>query len=570
MRIYIKLFSFIIIPVLIITGVMFYIFQNKMMENAEEELLTELKNKWVILENSGLLSMPLEESHERLRRISSQSSLRITLINMDGIVLDDSYMDFNEVVKLDNHLRRPEIRKAMKSGEGIEKRFSTSTGERMIYYAKRMDNGEYILRLSYPMRYVEILKDRVREHTYLSFVLLLVVLMAVLFYISLRVSRPVVKLSRIVNEIEKGSMPDFPIFKSRIMHKVASLIYRTYHALENQKSVLRDEKKELNELVNLLEEGIIKMDAEGGVLIANESSQKILQSSIEPGDKILDRVTDMDSIVFIKDVLSTETDTSKIYEMKDGVFEVYIRILEKSRIAVFQDITDSERYERYKNELITNISHELKTPLALAMGYAETLANHKEMKEEDRERFTNKILSSANQLNNIINDVIELHRYENMDSRHRGEREGINLSEFTEELKEYYKDKFPTGVRFESPDKEVLFNRAHLSSLLTNLIDNAISYSGGDYIGVAMDYNGESLVIEVSDGGPPIPKAERKRIFERFYTVSKSRNKNKSSTGLGLSIVKHICRLYDGNIYHEENDRGGNTFRVSVLLHEYS
>ncbi|WP_265822262.1 sensor histidine kinase [Geovibrio ferrireducens] len=568
MRIYIRLFSFIIIPVMCVTLLMFFTYQKQLLINAENELVNELKNKWEIINASGVLELPPHEARARLESISRAAPLRITLISSDGVVIDDSYVAADSVPGIENHSSRPEIQDAFKNGEGMEKRFSTTTGQRMIYYAKELKEGGNVLRIAYPMLYVESLKKKMKEQAYATFLGLFAVLFAVLWFISLRVSRPVVKISRIVEDIESGRPPVFPIFKSRLMDKVAGLIYRTYNALEKQKHILEAEKKKLNGLVNLLEEGIIKLDENGRVELANKRAEKILGCLLRQGDDVLAKVTDRDAIVLAKEILSYETDCTKVYELQNAVYELYVRFMEGSRIIVLTDITDSERYSKYKSELITNISHELKTPLALVMGYAETLMEHPNMKPEDRDKFLGKVYKGTTQLNQIINDVIELHRYESSSAEDIETEEETDPAEYAEELRDYYSDKFAPGMKITAEGEPVRVNRAHLSSLVTNLIENAVAYSGKDYIEVRMLSTADEFCLDVEDGGPVIPAEERDRIFERFYTVSKSRNKNISSTGLGLSIVKHICRLYRGGITLETNSRGGNTFKVRITQPE--
>ncbi|MGE4497431.1 MAG: ATP-binding protein [Deferribacterales bacterium] len=564
MKIYIRLFSFIIIPVMCVTLLMFFSYQKQLLINAEDELVHEMKNKWEIINASGVLELPPHEARGNLESISRSTQLRITLISPDGVVIDDSYVAADSVPEIENHKSRPEIQEAFIKGEGVEKRFSATTGQRMIYYAKEIRQGGNVLRIAYPMLYVESLKRKMQEQAYATFFGLFAVLFAVLWFISLRVSRPVVKISRIVEDIESGRPPVFPIFKSRLMDKVAGLIYRTYNALEKQKAILEAEKKKLNGLVNLLEEGIVKLDGNGRVELANRKAEKILGCSLNQGDDVLDKVTDRDAIVLAKEILSYDTDCTKVYELQNTVYELYVRFMEGSKIIVFTDITDSERYSKYKSELITNISHELKTPLALVMGYAETLIEHPDMKPEDREKFLGKVYKGTAQLNQIINDVIELHRYESSSAEDVEAGEETDPGEYAEELRDYYSDKFAPGIRISAEGVPVRINRAHLSSLVTNLIENAVAYSGKYFIDVKINSTADEFGLEVEDGGPAIPAEERERIFERFYTVSKSRNKNISSTGLGLSIVKHICRLYRGGITLETNSRGGNTFKVRI------
>ncbi|MCD8490605.1 MAG: hypothetical protein LRY51_01170 [Geovibrio sp.] len=114
MRIYIRLFSFIIIPVMCVTLLMFFTYQKQLLINAENELVNELKNKWEIINASGVLELPPHEARARLESISRAAPLRITLISSDGVVIDDSYVAADSVPGIENHSSRPEIQDAFK------------------------------------------------------------------------------------------------------------------------------------------------------------------------------------------------------------------------------------------------------------------------------------------------------------------------------------------------------------------------------------------------------------------------------------------------------------------------
>ena len=128
------------------------------------------------------------------------------------------------------------------------------------------------------------------------------------------------------------------------------------------------------------------------------------------------------------------------------------------------------------------------------------------------------------------------------------------------------------AARFKTGEKNLIINcnvdiinmlPQHFQSLLENLTDNAIKYSTGKNVYVDILKN-NGIIIKVSDEGPVIPENERDRIFERFYTVSKSRNKERSGSGLGLSIVKHIAQIYKGRVKVYYNNFNGNTFEIEL------
>ena len=212
-------------------------------------------------------------------------------------------------------------------------------------------------------------------------------------------------------------------------------------------------------------------------------------------------------------------------------------------------------YDDFKAVLTANIAHEMKTPVAIIMAASETLLNDKDMEKEFAEKFLNKINTGSKRLNNIINQTLELYKMENT---------GLNIEEnanIKNILSNIMVKENGKKIIYENmAKKEYNIDNLHVEMILTNLINNAEKYSKGENIYVKIYDENSALVIEVSDEGPLILEKERKRIFERFYTVSKSRSN--SGFGLGLSIVKHIALLYGGKASVYTNEYNGNTFKV--------
>jgi two-component system phosphate regulon sensor histidine kinase PhoR len=165
-------------------------------------------------------------------------------------------------------------------------------------------------------------------------------------------------------------------------------------------------------------------------------------------------------------------------------------------------------------------------------------------------------------LNDLINDMIKLHKLESVGGGFAVDV-ATSLLAVRDDLRSFYADADKQLV-LEAEEIRVHILPEHLQSVLTNLIDNAVQYSEGETVTARMQRSGAGVKISVDDQGPLIAENERKRIFERFYTCSRSRNKRHSGTGLGLSIVKHIASLYDGSVQVEPNGEGGNCFVVML------
>jgi len=271
----------------------------------------------------------------------------------------------------------------------------------------------------------------------------------------------------------------------------------------------------------------------------------------------------MDALSFFSEVAVHDEDARLRREYKNKIYEIYVRVFESEKLIVFADITERAEYENFKTELIGNITHELKTPLAMIMGYSETIMNDPEMEQKFHDKFIKIIYNSSNRLNILINDILKLHKLE-MQQDNIIVEEATVIEDFKEEVLSYYNEG-EKAVTVDSDDTDEIFiSREHFMSVVTNLIDNAMKYSTGKSIHLNLSSSNDYINIAVADEGPAIPIVEQDRIFERFYTTDKSKNQDQTGTGLGLSIVKHIATLYNGDAKVIENDNDGNTFIVRL------
>ena len=313
--------------------------------------------------------------------------------------------------------------------------------------------------------------------------------------------------------------------------------------------------RRLEHILENIEEGAILFEGER-VLYTNQSASRILGFDI-PGT--LRDLNDPDEITAAESLIADEAPS----ELKIGEKTVSVSRTEglSSMLVILHDITDFQKYNLYKAILVGNISHELKTPLSIIMTAAETVMSDPDMPAEVRTKFIRNVYRNSRRVNILIDDLIELHTLEN--GRDTGPAES-DLDEIAAEIADIA-DPGGKTIEYRIDHGEVGVHGSHIISIVTNLISNAVKYSKGSAIKVDLKKDGETLVISVADGGPQIPVSERERIFERFYSMSKSRNRESGGSGLGLSIVKHIARLYKGGARVLGNDEGGNTFEVTLM-----
>lgn len=234
-----------------------------------------------------------------------------------------------------------------------------------------------------------------------------------------------------------------------------------------------------------------------------------------------------------------------------------------------QEISQLKATEQYRKEFLGSVSHELKTPIFNIQGYIETLLDGAMDDEEVRVLFLQKAAASAERLNNLVNDLLDISKLESGAMQMR-------LSEFDinalchEVFESYSKQAEHKSIRLRFKEDcdipfRVLADKERIRQVLNNLIGNSITYgkeNGSTSIGLFdMD---KHILIEVSDDGDGIEAEHLPRLFERFYRTDKSRSRNSGGSGLGLSIVKHIIEAHQQTINVRSTPGEGTTFAFTL------
>lgn len=553
---FLKLFVQIFIPFLLVFTIYTAFSHEKAVNNAEKSYKEILKTYWLLVSNYNLENQ--NQVSSVLKAIDNKSDIRITLIDKQGNVILDSSVNEKDTLSLENHLSRVEVQNALLGSEYYDIRKSATTGRYSIYYAAMYSN-KYVLRIVSDGVIFHNLYSKLKSDIILFFIIYALLSAVMSIYLAFKLTIPALELSKVAKAISENKS-DFimPKISDKVMNEAASLIYNINMLLLHEKQALNTERSILSNIINYIGEAVILFSRDNKVLKANTQAYQFFGTLKEGINPLVDN-EDYESAVFFCDIFEKKGILKHIY--KDHVYEVYIKEMEEYNLAVFRDITNQADYDDFKAELTANIAHEMKTPVAIIMAASETLLHDKDMEKEFADKFLNKIHTGSKRLNNIINQTLELYKIENT---------GLNIEETTniENILSniMVKDNIKKIIYNNMVKKEYNIDNLHVEMILTNLINNATKYSTGDNIYVKIYDENNALVIEVSDEGPVILERERKRIFERFYTVSKSRNN--SGFGLGLSIVKHISLLYGGKASVYTNAYNGNTFKV--VLYEKS
>lgn len=224
-----------------------------------------------------------------------------------------------------------------------------------------------------------------------------------------------------------------------------------------------------------------------------------------------------------------------------------------------------KKVENMRREFVSNVTHELKTPLTSIKGFVETLKAGAIEDPKIAHKFLDIIEIESDRLSNLISDTLLLSEIE---SKKDTKREPCDVNAVITEVVELLQPKVKEHVRLIfHPDSSVRpysCNRDRLKQLLINLVDNGLKATEFGAVTITCKSTVSQLVIEVSDTGIGMEEEQLDRIFERFYRVDKGRSKAQGGTGLGLSIVKHIVELYNGTIEVASKPGVGTEFTVKL------
>jgi len=324
----------------------------------------------------------------------------------------------------------------------------------------------------------------------------------------------------------------------------------------------------LKEFLSQVGEGYLLIDKEGRVVFGNDFllKRRLLRENFE-GKPYYECVNNLAVVSCLAEALSEKKDKVCNFDHEEREYTLYAFTGSELTVVRFSDITELKRYERSRREFVANVSHELKTPIAVLKSLLETL-----YEEEDREEkrvFLEKALKRVEDMRRLVEDLLILTKLESGEERIK--REDVDLRLLVEEvfdlLEPQAKERNISLINSVDKGLKVKGDWDKLFLLLKNLVDNAIKYNKeGGKVEVKAKRENQYVQLQVQDTGIGIPKEHIPFIFERFYRVDPSRSRNLGGTGLGLSIVKHIALSHGGKIEVESREGLGSTFTVYLPL----
>ena len=569
--IFVKIFGGYLLVIIVTLALTFPLSFRAIRHHHINTLTGDLKNLCLTLKlniSPLLENNRIDELDTLIKKLGRQIETRITVVNLDGIVLADSEKD---QAIMENHKNRLEIMQAIRDGIGTSLRYSTTMKEEMLYVAVPIEiNGKVfgILRASLFLNEINTLLNNLQMTIIKIAVIIVVVLLLGAFLFSRNLSRPLKELGDASRKVAQGDFNAKVYLKNRdeIKELADSFNYMT-DQMKNLFTQLSYQKEELDSIISSIKEGLCVLDKEGKITIYNESFRKIVKNDSVKGKFYWEVLRKIKFDELIKKVRGERSSIVEEIELNNKTYLCSATFCTNKEeiVATLHDITKIKDLEKTKKDFVSNVSHELRTPLTAIKGFVETL--EETTNDDENKHYLNIIKRHTDRVINIVEDLLLLSELEEESSSL--EFEDVNLEGLIENILKIFDQRLREKnlvLKFKS-DKDLPLIKADpfkLEQVFINLIDNAVKYTESGEIIISLSQKDEKVVTEIQDTGICIPREHLSRIFERFYVVDKSRSRKLGGTGLGLSIVKHIVLLHNGKIDVENIPGTGTKFIVTL------
>ncbi len=518
-------------------------------------------------------------SEQWATRVGKALDVRVTLIDLDGTVIGDSYVDAGRLAFLQNHANRTEVRDALAGGFGESIRYSETVREEMMYLAMPVGTPERwgVLRFAKPLRDIRMLEAEVRNGIEGGLLWALLISLVAGTLSAFFLSRPLERIAEASDRFLHGETG------IRIAAKRPDEIGRLSLAFNYMADeIVRMSRQEewLREVLSSIREAIIVTNDAGEVVLVNPAASRLFpiegamnrampvkQIADRTMRELFERVQANGNRLFGEELTAMTSKGERVLKVSA------VPVMQGDRfdgtVLVINDITRLRNLERMRRDFVSSVSHELRTPLASIRGYTETLLEGAMNDPDHAAAFLRIILQESEQLTALVNDVLDLSRIESGKIVYTFGPVDVK-SQIEKSVEIFGPAAQKKGVRIEIAVPEglppVMADSNYFGVVMRNLVDNAVKYvdEKSGLVRIRAFGNPGSVSIEVEDNGIGIPQGDLDRVFERFYRVDKARSRELGGTGLGLSIVKHIVLGHKGDIQVRSRINQGSVFTVTL------
>lgn len=569
--------------VVLVSALVFgFVTSSQIQRDTRENIRESLRVQAALLRHLFVPYLVADEAipSDELVRMTRGMENRVTIVDNRGVVLADN----REAPRLmDNHADRPEILMAESHQVGVAERYSETLDQNMLYVALTVERQGDLLgyvRVAVPLDRVDKQLASLGNRIFVSAILIAGFCLILIFSLARRFTKPITEMTDAAARLAEGEYHlRLPVHNDDEVGRLSGALNELARGTEERIAALTHSRNQLAAVLSGLSEGVVAVDIEQRVLHINDVARHMLAvGSREVVGLPLWEIVRVREIGRTVETCLVEHATVNGNVELDGqhldISAVPLRGEKSDRatgvVIVLQDITEMLHLEKVRSDFVANASHELKTPISAIRGLIETILDDPDMPSEVLNQFVDRISNQAKRLDNIVQDLIHLSRFDTSVNEFAGTAVDLGMllrrvyeSEMEDAKaygKEFVLDKCDEAVEVEGEEQA-------LNQMVSNLVDNAFKYSGENgRVNLRLRKPGGMAVIEVEDDGVGIPFGEQQRIFERFYRVDRGRSRELGGTGLGLSIVKHIAQSHGGSVSVDSTVGKGTLFTVKIPL----
>jgi two-component system phosphate regulon sensor histidine kinase PhoR len=570
--------SFILLVVIIMAILGAYLVDS-VRHSALDNLRSQLENEARITADASVPILLTNESDvdALAKKLGDEINARVTIIAINGTVMGDSHEDPET---MENHATRPEVMDALASGLGESTRYSTTLGQEMMYVAVPITDQADIMgvaRVALPLDAVENSVNRVT----LIIVLAVVVASALAIVAAVLIGRATTgslrEITKASKRIASGELGQK--IRVRTRDEIGQLAEAFNEMSSNLDKLIGDisaERTKLQTVLANMADGVIMTDVDGNIVLANRATERLFNFWEKDviNKPLIEAVRDHEADEVLKLCLSTsQTQTG---QFESAVSKRFLRAIGipivddqlTGALLLFQDLTEVTNLQTMRKELVGNISHELRTPIAGIKAMIETLRGGAIDDKEAAIDFLTRIDSEVDRLTQMVSELTELSRIETGRAELRMGAVNLNLvvDEVITQLNAQAQRQQVTITADLATDLPIIkADQDRVRQTLTNLVHNAVKFNHpGGSVTVSTSTDAESVTVSVSDTGIGISGDDLPHVFERFYKADKARPTGGS--GLGLAIAKHVIQAHGGSIWAESDEGKGSTFSFSLPI----
>ncbi len=561
-RVFFKLLAAMVLVVLAAAAMLDISQQNILESSLQNQLVRSLTESAQALAQHVVLS-PAANLGSLAQEDARAVNARVTILNKDGAVIAD-YAPGGAEIGASAASMISMNSSEMRAITVQHRAFGKAVKQGTLYVTSPA--GDYIVRLGYPMHDVYETLHMVRRSLLWATLLGLLLAIFLAALLAQAVSR---RLARIVDFAHRLARGDFG---ARIVDRggdeiaaVANALDATAARVEEVFRTLQDSRKEMETVLDSMEEAVIAVDAQSRVHWANRVMERMMGGTVKPGNALVQTVRDPDLLACVEKALSRRV-TAHVRArtvLPGRIFDVSAApMLGGSAVVVLHDVTEIDRVEKTRRDFIANVSHELRTPLTSISGYAETMLEEDDGLPTQARDFLSIICRNAARMTRLTEDLLALARIESGEYKlnRRPVEAELLIDEAAAILTGLLMDRNLVLEKGESTRQKVMADTDSILQVLSNLLENAVKYGGGERIVIGARPVPGAVEFYVQDFGAGIASEHLTRIFERFYRVDKGRSRESGGTGLGLSIAKHIILAHGGAVRAESELNRGSTF----------